>query len=275
MTKLRKGARRIADIPRAVLHSLNEGREETITLVEWLAIDQATLFSHVLPPLGFQREQSAAMIAHARSLSGEGVTVRMKQAGEKLHAILVAEPSRRREQLFEGLATHHSDMIRGLAAYALGADPGLDLQDRLGRARRFAADRCSSVRECAWDSFRPWLAQELPRGIALLVSWVRARDPNLRRCAIEATRPRGVWTTHLEALKSDPEPGLALLDPCKSDPSEYVRRAVANWMNDASKSQPAWVKQVSARWTRLSATPETAWIVKHATRTVRKTAEPG
>lgn len=266
----RKGARRIAEIPRDVLRALNEGRDETITLVEWLAIDQAELFSHVLPELGFGREPTAAMVAHARSLAGEGVTVRVREAGARLHALLAGEPSRRREQRFEAFACHGSDMVRGVAAYAIGADPGLDLEQRLARSRRFAADRATSVRECAWDSFRPWIALELPRALALLVPWVRARDPNLRRCAIEATRPRGVWTRHLEALKRDPAPGLVLLDPCRSDPSDYVRRAVANWLNDASKSRPAWVQRVGARWSRASKTPETAWIVARALRTLRR-----
>ena len=44
----RKGASRRADIPAAVLSALNEGRDETVTLVEWLAIDMATLVGHTL-----------------------------------------------------------------------------------------------------------------------------------------------------------------------------------------------------------------------------------
>ena len=266
----RKGATRIADIPRDILVALNEGRDETITLVEWLAIDQSVLLGHVLPALGFRREQSSALVAGARASAAEGVTVRTKRLGARIWEMLAQEASRRREQLFEGLATHRSDMIRAFAAYSLAADPGLDLQDRLGRARRFAADRSMAVRECAWDSFRPWLARELPRGLKLLVLWARDRDPNIRRCATEATRPQGVWNEHLEALKQDPSPGLPLLHACRSDPSDYVRRSVANWLNDARKSRPDWVAQVCARWTRTSDTKETAWIVRHALRSVRR-----
>lgn len=266
----RKGARRISEIPRDVRRALDEGREETVTLVEWLAIDKARLIEKVLPGLGFRREQVAGLAAHARALASAGVTVQIKQVGAKLHEMLSAEPSRRREQLFEAIATHRSDMVRAFAAYSLLADGTLDLPDRLGRARRFAADRNMTVRECAWDSFRPWLAEELPRGLRILLLWARDRDPNIRRCATEATRPRGVWTQHLEALKIDPTPGLPLLEACRSDPSDYVRRSVANWLNDASKTRADWVRQVCARWTRVSATPETAWIVKRALRTVRR-----
>ncbi len=266
----RRGARRISDIPREVRRALDEGREETITLIEWLAIDAAKLLSHVLPQLGFKREQSSALVAHAQAIAAEGVTVRVKRVGAMVHQMLAAEPSRRREELFERLATHRSDMVRAYAAYSLLADATLDLEDRLGRARRFAADRSMSVRECAWDSFRPWIADELPRAIDLLIPWVRHRNPDLRRCATEATRPRGVWTHHLEALKLDPTPGLPLLEPCRSDPSDYVRRSVANWLNDASKTHPDWVRRICARWLRDSPTPETAWITKRAMRTLRR-----
>jgi 3-methyladenine DNA glycosylase AlkC len=95
----------------------------------------------------------------------------------------------------------------------------------------------------------------------------------VRRCAVESSRPRGVWTRHLEPLKADPAPGLPLLEPCRADPSDYVRRAVANWLNDASKSRPEWVAALAKRWTRESRCEETAWIVRRATRTLRKAAD--
>ena len=57
---------------------------------------------------------------------------------------------------------------------------------------------------------------------------------------------------------------------------DYVRRAVANWLNDASKSRPAWVRRVGADWSRASKTRETAWIVARALRTLRREdARPG
>ena len=263
----RKGSVRRSDIPPDVLKGLNDGTIETVTLVEWLAIDMSTLLRSILPGVGLSDAQDV-LGETADRLAGEGVTRRLKGIGEILYQTIRDHP--RRETVFEKLADHSSDMVRAWAAFTHSADRGLTLDVRLESARRFAADGAVSVRECAWDSFRPYLVQDLSRGLKLLEPWVLDPDANIRRCAVEATRPRGVWTAHIEALKRDPQPGLALLEPLRSDPSRYVQRAVANWLNDASKSRPDWAQAVCARWTQESRTKETAWTVHHALRTLRK-----
>ena len=257
----RKGATRMADIPRDVVDGLNRGELETVTLVEWLAIDQPTLLRHALADVG---EDRPSLLERATQLSGEGVTRRLKGIG----AALAEEVPER----FEELASHRSDMVRAWAAYMLAADEELDLADRLERTRRFAADRSVAVRECAWDSFRPYAARELDRALDLLQAWVVDEDENIRRFAIEGTRPRGVWTFHIAELRREPERGLPLLEPVRADASRYVQRAVANWLNDASKDRPEWVQEVCDRWLRESPGPQTSWIVTSALRTIRKRA---
>jgi 3-methyladenine DNA glycosylase AlkC len=49
-----------------------------------------------------------------------------------------------------------------------------------------------------------------------------------------------------------------------------VQTAVANWMNDASKSAPEWAAAVTGRWLVESPTVETRWIVNRGMRTLRK-----
>jgi 3-methyladenine DNA glycosylase AlkC len=83
-----------------------------------------------------------------------------------------------------------------------------------------------------------------------------------------------VWCAPLAALKAEPWRAVTLLQPLRADPSLYVRNSVANWLNDASRTQPAWVEDLCARWSRESATPETGYIVRRALRTLRKAAIP-
>ncbi len=263
----RRGASRIADIPPNVLSALNAGRDETVTLVEWLAIDMPTLLGNVAPQVGLA-EQSAQLVAMANDLAGQGVTRRIRGIGQALYDAMAAHP--RRGDVFDALATHPSDMARAWAAFSVTANTELSLHERLELAGQFAADQSASVRECAWDSFRQYIAANLDAGIRRLQPWVMDADPNIRRCAVESTRPMGVWTAHIPALKADPSPGLALLEPVRSDPSRYVQTAVANWLNDASKSAPYWTVSVAQRWLAESPTPETRWIVNRGLRTLRK-----
>ncbi len=266
----RKGSVRMADIPPDVMRALNEGREETITLVEWLAIDMPTLLTAALSDIGLSKSRDS-LVESARAMSSEGVRTRMIEIGKALFDATEHHPER--AEVFEALAGHRSDMVRAWAAWMVSSDRSLNLADRLNLARRFASDHNGAVRENAWDSFRSYVAADLDDGIDLLEDWVVDADPNIRRCAIEGTRPRGVWAAHIETLKANPEPGLRLLESVRSDPSRYVQTAVANWLNDASKSTPDWVRSVCSRWTEESDTKETAWTVNHALRTLRKKGE--
>ncbi len=268
----RKGFNSFASIPPALLRDLNAGRDYPITLAEWLAMDPVEHLRAILPDLGLgagrQAARGAALLRETEALRKARAAERSKGMGAALHRAMASHPQG--EAIFERLASHPSPMARSWAAYALLADPGLTLAARLRRAKRFASDRDMAVRECAWVSVRPYVAADLARGIRSLRPWVRSRDPGVRRCAVEATRPRGVWTLHIEALKSDPAPGLSLLEPVRSDPSRYVQRPVGNWLNDASRSRPDWVRAVTRRWLRVSRTPEIEWTVRHALRTLRK-----
>lgn len=247
----RKGASKRSDIPPEVLASLNAGTLETATLAEGLSVDFRHLLSCVAPEL------SAADLATVRA--EDGITTRMRAAGELLLSRLGVAS-------FDRFANHPSDTVRGWAAYLIAAAPKLTLKQRLNRIRTLADDRHFGVREWAWLAMRDRIAAEIEAAIHLLAPWTDHASANIRRFASESTRPRGVWCAHISLLKSDPELGMSILEPLKSDSSKYVRDSVANWLNDAGKTQPDWVRQLCRRWTKESPTSETAFIVKRATR---------
>ena len=256
----RIGARRRADIPADVLERLHRGEESTRTLVEWLAIDQRRLIATRAEFWGGVTPALAVAAAGAVDL---GIMDRIRAVARAL-----AEKTDAKGRIFARIATDPADTVRCWAAFAAGmAEPeDGDLPRRLARIRPFAADLHMGVRECAWMALRPHLARDLSRAWKLLPAWAEDPDANLRRCAIEATRPRGVWCAHIESLKADPTPGLPLLARVRADPSKYVRDSCANWLNDATRTHPEWVRATCARWLAADAGNATAYTCRRAMR---------
>lgn len=119
-------------------------------------------------------------------------------------------------------------------------------------------------------SVRESLTDQLDQSIEHLTAWAKSNDENIRRFSVEAIRPRGVWTKHIESLKQEPMRAQPILDLLKSDPSTYVQDSVGNWLNDASKTQPNWVINLCEQWLKDSDTKATSRIVKKAKRTIVK-----
>jgi len=263
-----KGYSRRADIPDDYLRKLNAGEIESRTLSEWLAVDMPVLLKNVLVETDIADAVAEDIYREVADIGDEGFMTRLRGIGASFHR--AAMKTTGDDALFEKLASHRSDTVRQWAAFMIEADESLAFGARLEALRRFACDSNMGVRETAWAAFRPFLSNNLTEGLRILEPWVHDPDPCIRRCAVEGSRPRGVWCRHIGDLKRDPEPGLVLLEPVRSDLSRYVQLSVANWLNDASKSAPSWVLSLCDRWKTESPTDETTWIVHHALRTLRK-----
>jgi len=119
---------------------------------------------------------------------------------------------------------------------------------------------------------RPFLEAGLSRTLAEMEKWTRDSDEHVRRLASEGCRPRLPWARRLDALVADPEPVAGILEALKSDPSPYVRKSVANHLNDISKDHPDWVFARLERWDLTD--PRTRWIARHALRNLIKAGDP-
>lgn len=121
-------------------------------------------------------------------------------------------------------------------------------------------------------SIRPFLERHPAETLERLRLWARDPSVHVRRLVSEGTRPRLPWASRLRAFQKDPRPVLALLEKLKDDPELYVRRSVANNLNDIGKDHPGLLVETAERW--LAGAPEgRAWVVRHALRSAVKRGE--
>jgi len=119
---------------------------------------------------------------------------------------------------------------------------------------------------------RPFIVQDTERMLVQMREWAQDEDEHVRRLASEGFRPRLPWSFQLRMFVSDPEPTIAVLELLKRDPSLYVRKSVANHLNDIAKDHPERVAEIARSW--YGKHPHTDWIVKHGCRTLLKRDYP-
>ena len=130
---------------------------------------------------------------------------------------------------------------------------------------------------------RIFLELDPERCLETLRLWTEDEDPHVRRLVSEGTRPRLPMTGRIQRFIDDPRPVFDLLERLREDPSLYVRRSVANNLNDISKDNPELVLDLLERWnvsrsavspSAVSPSAETRWIVRHASRSLVKEGHP-
>ena len=120
---------------------------------------------------------------------------------------------------------------------------------------------------------RAFILRNPDKMMAQMLIWARHPNEHIRRLASEGCRPRLPWGQALTIFKRDPALILPILELLKDDTSLYVRKSVANNLNDIAKDHPELVVQIAERWQGIS--ERTDWIIRHACRTLVRKCHPG
>ena len=122
-------------------------------------------------------------------------------------------------------------------------------------------------------AIRPYLQRYLDLTMAHVREWAADDSHNVRRLASEGIRPRLPWAARFVPFVEDPRPVVEVIDRLIDDPSLYVRKSVANNLNDIAKDHPTLAVATARRWLTDSETERTKWIVRHGLRTLIKAGD--
>lgn len=117
-------------------------------------------------------------------------------------------------------------------------------------------------------AIRHFIQKYPERTMKRMLQWSKSSNYHIRRLSSEGCRPRLPWGMQLKSFVLDPSPVIPILEQLKNDPELYVRKSVANNLNDISRDHPELALKLAKNW--LGKSPETDWIVNHAMRTLLK-----
>lgn len=121
-------------------------------------------------------------------------------------------------------------------------------------------------------AIRSFIKRDPVRGMKVLEKWSQHNNAHVRRLSSEGCRPLLPWATQLKIFRLDPDPVVKIISNLICDESPYVKKSVANNLNDISKDHPELAIKVAKKWIK-NKNPHTRWIVKHGLRTLLKKGE--
>ncbi|MNZ54959.1 hypothetical protein D3C78_728730 [compost metagenome] len=218
----------------------------------------ATQLCAVYPPF-----DARAFLAMANDgLSELSVMQRMARVGDCLHAVLPLNYEQTLD-ILHPLAPRLNSSFVSMCLPQYVATYGMHAYESSMAALKYLTRFGSSE-----FAVRHFLRSDFERSIALMHDWSLDANEHVRRLASEGSRPRLPWSFRLERVQADPSLAAAILDNLKADSSLYVRKSVANHLNDITKDHPEWVLGLIEGWSLED--PRTAWIAKHALRSLIK-----
>lgn len=117
-------------------------------------------------------------------------------------------------------------------------------------------------------AIREFLKRDFNKTIKIMYQWVQDKNHHVRRLSSEGSRPRLPWSFKLDEVIKNPKVTQPILEALKQDNELYVRKSVANHLNDISKENADYMLKLVNSWDKKH--PHTQWIIKHASRTLIK-----
>jgi 3-methyladenine DNA glycosylase AlkC len=122
-------------------------------------------------------------------------------------------------------------------------------------------------------AIREFLKRDFSKTIKVMDKWAEDKNHHVRRLASEGSRPRLPWSFKLDEVIKDPKVTRSILEKLKADEELYVKKSVANHLNDISKENTDYMLGLINTWDKTN--PHTAWVIKHASRTLIKKGHAG
>ncbi|KAA8551521.1 DNA alkylation repair protein [Pseudomonas marginalis] len=202
-------------------------------------------------------------LQHAKAgLAELSVMQRVARVSESLHAVIPLDYAQTLKLLY-ALAPRLNSGFVSLCLPHYVASYGL-----ADFTRSMAALKYFTPFGSAEFAIRPFLLHDFERTLAVMQTWSLDDNDHVRRLASEGSRPRLPWSFRLAKVQANPELCAPILDNLKADSSLYVRKSVANHLNDITKDHPDWVLGLIEGWNLDN--PHTAWIARHALRSLIK-----
>ena len=202
-------------------------------------------------------------LKHAKAgLAELSVMQRMARVSESLHAVIALDYPQTLKLLYALAPRLNSGFVSLFLPHYVASYGRDDFK------RSMAALEYFTTFGSAEFAIRHFLLHDFQRTLAVMHTWSLDANEHVRRLASEGSRPRLPWSFRLAEVQANPELCAAILDNLKADSSLYVRKSVANHLNDITKDHPDWVLSLIEGWNLEN--PHTAWIARHALRSLIK-----
>lgn len=139
----------------------------------------------------------------------------------------------------------------------------LSMQALLEMTKRFSSE----------GPIREFIIHQTHDTLKTFEKWTQHKNVHVRRLVSESLRPRLPWTQKIQRFIDSPEEVFPFLEQLKDDAHLYVRRSVANNLNDITKDHPDRVCELLQNWVEPK-NPQRTWLIKHSLRTLIKKGHP-